>query len=242
MWEGDWQDWYERCGFNYYYGSAFADMQKSGECVAAAKTAKLFGSSYEPTVHDAGACGVVNPFCDAADAAAYAQEGDWTMAALSVVGLIPGAGDALKYFGKYGSKILDHSPDFLKRLIRGGGEWVDVERGANGMPYQGGISGRYWRAKDGTKMGLIEEYRLAGVYFDNKVGNALQDAKDWGGWPLTDKIGQRIERQAQKQLLVANTYGLKMQWVVSNEYKAKLLQDFFNENKINIQVLYVPKV
>ena len=70
----------------------------------------------------------------------------------------------------------------------------------------------------------------------------LQDAKDWKGWPIADKIGEKIRRQARNQLAGANRYGLKMQWVVSNRYKAEQLQAFFAEQDLNIQVLYVPKV
>ena len=96
----------------------------------------------------------------------------------------------------------------------------------------------------------IEHPKGGFVQFENLNGRVLQDGKlavtpESSMYRVYDKnlpfLSDKILKEATRQTEAANSKGLTVEWLVSDQRAATQLQQFLNENNINITVKYLPE-
>jgi hypothetical protein len=85
------------------------------------------------------------------------------------------------------------------------------------------------------------------VQFENINEDVLQDGKLIQKTPsiyhTDDKpyAHNTILEEAKRQIDAAQTHGLRVEWLVSDQKAVEQLKNFFNKNNIPIQVTYLPE-
>jgi RHS repeat-associated protein len=192
----------------------------------------VHGPAPQFDVHDLlGLVGIVFPPADALNAVLYASDGDYVNAGVSVLCMVPVAGDALA----------------ISRIVRGGvkvgdtgpGVWKAVTEvmSPRAAAYQTRITGR----------AAGSSYVVGGVKFDGFANGVLLEAKG-PGYAKFVSNGQfkpffagadALVAQAQRQLAVAG--GARIQWSVAEAETATAIKNLFASRGISgILVTHVP--
>lgn len=144
----------------------------------------------------------------------------------------------------------------------GPGHWVTIRRSGEWVPYQGQISG-----VPRTITGETMEYRVPYDPLPDEVEDHVDfDGHEWRGDPpqeifldakekyesvfitpkwdkLPDKQLKKFEKQAARQVraLEQNGSAGRIEWHFSNEEVADIVRDYFNDNGIEVTVVYTPE-
>jgi RHS repeat-associated protein len=102
----------------------------------------------------------------------------------------------------------------------GPGKWVEVaRRPGRALDIQSKFSGKEIWYKNNKA--LIKEYELDGVRFDRFKDNILGEVKDEYGFLIkmgSKNAAKQLQQEAARHVLVAQKYGLKIEWYVRSEY------------------------
>lgn len=133
-----------------------------------------------------------------------------------------------------GGNIRPHAG--LRGTSEGGvGSWERAPIRSGGVEYQEQIC----RVERGL------EYYVEGVAFDgyDPARNVLLDSKDWRGYPPTDANFWEYKTldEAVRQTNAARASGTQIEWVVATEQAATAIRRLFDRERIEINVVVVPK-
>ncbi|MEZ5477642.1 MAG: Tox-REase-5 domain-containing protein [Thiolinea sp.] len=138
------------------------------------------------------------------------------------------------------------APTFVIGKSDGGpGTWKKAAIPAKGADYQQRVTG----APKGIEYFVNTSVIPGGVKkFDgyDPQRNVLIDAKDWSGWPPTNKTGKthkwatdEIVKDARAQSDISKQIGIKVEWCVPTQEKANEIRDLLKDGKIEGIVIRV---